>query len=64
MKITEVENDISDHDDQISANEDDIENRCIVGEYCGEWQRATLRKLPLWEPEDRDEFEINFEWPT
>jgi len=29
--------------------------------YCGEWEGATLRKLPLWgRPDDK----INFEWPT
>jgi len=34
-----------------------------TGKYCGEWEGATLKKLPLWGEQVLDD-EINFEWPT
>ena len=35
----------------------------LTGEYCGEWEGATLKKMPLW-GEQLSNDEINFEWPT
>ena len=44
------------------------DNICIndynsqTGEYCGEWDGATIRKLNLWGEQVEDD-EIDFMWP-